>query len=57
MAVGIAYFAPTANRLADCLETEGATDELYAAVARMHRVERADLILHLALLILMIFKP
>lgn len=57
VAVGIAYFAPTATRLADRLEKEGVTDDLYAAVAKMHRVERADLILLLALLVLMIFKP
>ena len=57
LALGIAYFTPVAKKLTARLEAEGPTAELGTAVDKMLRVARADIILLLALLFLMVFKP
>lgn len=55
---GIAYFGPSAKRLAQALETEGPTG---AAVQRLIRqnqmVSRIDLLILLGIVWVMVFKP
>ncbi|MFZ0626159.1 MAG: DUF2269 family protein [Acidimicrobiia bacterium] len=55
--VGIFYFTPKARELAERLENEGSSPSLQTAVDRMQSVARADLVLLVFLLVLMILKP
>lgn len=54
---GILYFTPRAKRMATELEASGPSESLLALVERMHLVERLEIILLLALLVLMVIKP
>lgn len=55
--LGIFYFTPQAKQLAARLEAEGPTESVGIAAERMLKVASADIIMLLALLTLMIFKP
>jgi uncharacterized membrane protein len=55
--LGILYFTPKGKEMEERLEEDGVTESLYEEVERVGRVARADVILLLGLLALMIFKP
>lgn len=55
--LGIVYFTPQAKSFAARLQADGPTESLERDVDRMMQVARADTLLLLALLFLMIFKP
>ncbi len=57
MVVGIAYFARKEKGFVARLESDGVTDELVADLRKTSMVQRLDLLLLLALLVLMIFQP
>lgn len=57
LATGIAYFTPKAEAFAERLSTEGATDGLVADLEKMAVVYRVDVVVLLAILAMMIFKP
>lgn len=55
---GILYFTPRAKRMAAELETNGpSSDTLLSLVEKVHLVERLEIVLLLALLVLMVIKP
>ncbi len=57
LVTGIAYFAPKAAAFDERLSTEGATDGLVADLDKIAMVYRADVLLLLVILAMMIFKP
>jgi uncharacterized membrane protein len=57
MIVGIAYFTRKEKDFVARLESDGVTDELVADLQKTSMVQRMDLLLLLALLVLMIFQP
>ncbi len=57
MVTGIGYFARKEKELSARLEADGITDVLIADLRKVSSVQRIDLLLILALLVLMIFQP
>lgn len=57
LVVGIGYFARKEKAFTARLESEGVTDELVADLHKMASVQRMDLLVLMALLVLMIFQP